>query len=555
MATVEEVLRVLGDVVSLAVPAPRSAAPLESVSLWEGETNVLEPGGLLVGAGLAGEAADTLIAAAGRAGCVGVVLREPESLPIRRRWAARARDHGMALLLVPKPIPMLRVLAAVSDALAGNAEATGGTTAADEPTKPADEQLTGTVPTGDLFALADAFAGLVGGPIIIEDANFRVLGFSSFTGPMDRGRDTAILGRRIPQEWLEHLRDTGSLDLLRRTDQVVDVQTGPWQAHRRMIVAVRTRTELLGILWVAEGERPLPGNAAEALRTAAGLAIPHLLRHQEGHRAERRRSGQLVQALLDGRGRLYRHADDLGLPRHATVAVLAFAPAPTDDSPPTVPDEVWERIADHVALTCETFRWRFAVAHIAGAVFTVLVLPSGTPEDAAGRLGREIVNRSGTLLDGALCGGMSTVGTGLGSLHTRKLEAGDALNALREGAAPSGSLFVEYAAIQPHIILREVGAILAQRGDLWLPGLRALETEDGRRGSEHLHTLRTYLRAASNAGEAARRLDIHPTTLRYRLSRIQALSGLDLSDPTVRLVCQLLLAVQPLPAGSTGSMR
>ncbi|MFD0855022.1 hypothetical protein ACFQ07_22465, partial [Actinomadura adrarensis] len=48
------------------------------------------------------------------------------------------------------------------------------------------------------FDIADRIAEKVGGPVIIEDASFQVLGYSAFVGPMDRGRAEAILGRRIP---------------------------------------------------------------------------------------------------------------------------------------------------------------------------------------------------------------------------------------------------------------------------------------------------------------------------------------------------------------------
>jgi len=56
--------------------------------------------------------------------------------------------------------------------------------------------------------------------------------------------------------------------------------------------------------------------------------------------------------------------------------------------------------------------------------------------------------------------------------------------------------------------------------------------------------LRTWLQASSNASEASRQLNLHPTTLRYRLTRIKELSGLDLDDPRVRLVCELLLVAR-----------
>ncbi|MCU1687397.1 MAG: CdaR family transcriptional regulator [Amycolatopsis sp.] len=406
-----------------------------------------------------------------------------------------------------------------------------------EPGRTPDE-ASGRVQPGDLFALAEAFADLVGGPIIIEDANFRVLSYSSFTGSMDRGRGTAILGRRMPAEWVEFLEAAGDLERLRTSTDVLDLSSGPWHAHRRLITAVRSPTELLGIIWAAEGDEPLPEGAPAALRTAAEIAAPHLARHLEGHRAERTWSGRLVRSLLEGRGQLHRHADELGLPRDGALTVLAFAPRSGE-----VPSEdVWDRITDHVALACEAFRWHAAVARVGRAVFAVLAAAEGTSGEGPERLGRDIVNRSVPVLRGPLCGAAASTGPGLGGLPRRRVEAEDALGIVRGG----DGLFATYAQVRAEVVLREVREVLAQREELRLPGLQALIDEDARRGSDLALTLREYLRCGAQAPVAAQVLGVHVTTLRYRLGRIREVSSLDVADPTTRLVCELLLGL-PAP--------
>src|SRR5690606_31226568 len=151
----------------------------------------------------------------------------------------------------------------------------------------------GEVPLGDLFALADAIAAMVGGPATLEDADFRVLAYSRFVGHMDPGRARAILGRRMPAEWAEYLGRIGALERLRTTGEVVDVTGGPHNANRRLIVSVRDGGRLLGIIWIAEVDRPLPDTAADALRRAAELAVPHYRRHLEMLTARRRRRQEL----------------------------------------------------------------------------------------------------------------------------------------------------------------------------------------------------------------------------------------------------------------------
>ena len=57
---------------------------------------------------------------------------------------------------------------------------------------------------------------------------------------------------------------------------------------------------------------------------------------------------------------------------------------------------------------------------------------------------------------------------------------------------------------------------------------------------EHLATLRTYL-DRGGVGEAATALGIHRNTATYRLRRIEAMTGWDLSDPDLRLALSLAL--------------
>jgi hypothetical protein len=87
------------------------------------------------------------------------------------------------------------------------------------------------------------------------------------------------------------------------------------------------------------------------------------------------------------------------------------------------------------------------------------------------------------------------------------------------------------------VILRELSEVQARRTDMRLPGLRLQAEEDERRGSDCVSTLRTYLSAGGDAGEAAWGLGIHVTR---RLERIRQVSDLDLDDPPVRRVCELL---------------
>src|SRR5882672_4143450 len=71
-----------------------------------------------------------------------------------------------------------------------------------------------------------------------------------------------------------------------------------------------------------------------------------------------------------------------------------------------------------------------------------------------------------------------------------------------------------------------------------------VEHDTARKGSL-VPTLRAYLETGEQQ-QAAKRLRVHPNTLRYRLDRIREISGVDLEDPETRLNMAVALRVQAL---------
>jgi PucR family transcriptional regulator, purine catabolism regulatory protein len=75
--------------------------------------------------------------------------------------------------------------------------------------------------------------------------------------------------------------------------------------------------------------------------------------------------------------------------------------------------------------------------------------------------------------------------------------------------------------------------------------LGPLVEHDRKRNGELVETLRAYLEEGEQQA-AARRLKIHPNTLRYRLDRIAEITDADLNDPETRLNLAVALRVQGL---------
>jgi purine catabolism regulator len=78
--------------------------------------------------------------------------------------------------------------------------------------------------------------------------------------------------------------------------------------------------------------------------------------------------------------------------------------------------------------------------------------------------------------------------------------------------------------------------------------LGALESYDERHGTELIRTLEGFFAHHGNHVRAAEALHLHRNTLLYRLARIEAIGGINLDDPEVRLAVQVALRLRPLTA-------
>ncbi|EWM15949.1 hypothetical protein [Kutzneria sp. 744] len=92
----------------------------------------------------------------------------------------------------------------------------------------ADDESDGEVEQfGDLFRLADAVAAVIDAPVTIEDANSRVLAYSTRQDRTDPARVSTIMGRRVPDDVLARFRSRGVFRQLSKGRAVIFVPAQP----------------------------------------------------------------------------------------------------------------------------------------------------------------------------------------------------------------------------------------------------------------------------------------------------------------------------------------
>jgi GTP-sensing pleiotropic transcriptional regulator CodY len=378
---------------------------------------------------------------------------------------------------------------------------------------------------GDLFRLADAAASVVDAPVTIEDANSRVLAYSSRQDRTDPARISTIMGRRVPDEVLARFRSRGVFRELSRGRTTIFVPEQADGTLPRLIVPIRMGGELLGSMWaVVPG--PVPEERAAAFADTAPVVALHLLRRRAREDAERRRSAELVRAVLEGSGSVRLAAAELDLDDEPHRVVAIDAQASDAVGAEGVRLAIWERITAGVGR-------RPAVTEVHEVLYAVVPDRGGDGGWPALRDVLSTARRPRPLV-------AAGPAVELARLPASRVLADEMLRLLRAGLVAGPVTSHEQA--WPVIVLHRTAVAAGEAGVTSLGPLPVLVAHDAEAGTHHVDTLYEWLRHPGDPRAAGRALRIHPNTLRYRMARISELAGVDLEDADVRLALLTQLA-------------
>lgn len=480
------------------------------------------PGAVVLGVGVYGaEQVAALVERAAGLGAAAVMVRSP--VPVDGPVARAAGRTGLAVLgLAPgaswaQVAALLRSLLAVDElGTVGGLDEAGG-----------DEQL-----AGDLFALANATAGLLDGPVTVEDRSGRVLAFSSRQDEGDSARIETILDRQVPAEKLRVLEERGAFHTLYRSEGPVfldGVSDKP-----RVAIAVRAGGEILGSMWVVV-DGPLSEDRSQALREAAKVAALHLLRRRAGEDVERRLRADLLASVLEGGTLAEQAAVRLGLSVQP-ACVLALAVAGEPSAPDRVAAE--NRVSEALALHLSAIHPRTAAASIGGVTYAVL--PTGSDRQAL-RAAEAFLVRIGDRVPAVI--GIGRIAARPAELRRSRSDADRALRVLCSGRSPRRAAL--FSDVYIASLLDELTDRMAAEADLPDGPVVRLRAYDAKHKTALTETLAAWLSTFGDVIAASAAVHIHPNTFRYRLKRLAEVAGLDLTDPEARFEAMVHLRLSP----------
>lgn len=468
----------------------------------------------------------------GRQQAAGLVVRSP--IGDGDQIAEAAAESGVALLALTRGASwdqlavLLRSLLADGDVGVAEPETLGG------------------IPSGDLFALANATAALLDAPVTIEDRSSRVLAFSGRQDEADTARVETVLGRQVPQRYSRLLTEYGIFRELYRTDGPVHVPPLPSTENDftipRVAVAVRAGDEILGSIWAAVRD-PLTAERSQALCDAAKLVALHMLRIRAGADVERRLRADLVSTALEGGAGARAALDRLGLAGQHVV-VLALGIIESVDTDAGLAGER-QRLADAFAMHLGAVHPRAAAALVGDVAYGLVpVRPDRSDgEERAVRIGNHFLERIGDRVTASI--GVGPVVAEAANLPTARAGADRALRVLRTGRG--SARVARLADVHVDTLLLELRDLIEARGDEPTGSIARLVAYDRQHHTDLVETLRAWLDAFGDVAAAAAAVYVHPNTFRYRLRRLAEVGGLDLDDPDSRFAAMLQLRVVAPP--------
>ncbi|GAA4713506.1 PucR family transcriptional regulator [Brevibacillus fulvus] len=394
----------------------------------------------------------------------------------------------------------------------------------------------------DIDELADAIGDLLQNPITIEDADHKLIAYSSHGESTDLARRSTIMGRRVPEKVLTRLWKDGVFQqLLTKEDPVHIPPKEDIGLGRRVAIAIRKGTDVLGYIWAQEENQPITEKDDEILRQAARVAVPRLVQRQGKRKAEEQRRKEFFWELLLGNHTsesfIKRKAESLQVELPAQYLICVIEAEET-------------RLEQYLypLLLRDKLLWVMDGAQ--------LILLIGL-NSQGGRENALLLRKVEQFLDDSLeklvdhtPHGKATAG--YGKIYS---EYSDIVRSYREAlhVLEVKRLFFEetrqikgYHQLGIYRFLRQLKSWSDAEGYV-NEQLKTLAAYDQDNQTHLLETLETYLDSAGKVNVAAQHLHIHINTLNYRLRRIEEIIQVDLDDQNQRTSLYLDLKLNKMP--------
>jgi PucR family transcriptional regulator, purine catabolism regulatory protein len=369
--------------------------------------------------------------------------------------------------------------------------------------------------------LARILCPLIGRSVTFEDPSGKVLAFCSIDEGADEIRRATLDGRQTPPALMREIEASGLARRLRASEKPVRVPANrELGMSARVACPIRLGTELVGVVWIIEGDEPLSELDNRAAEYAALVAAIRIAHQRELASLEASLGHASVMSLLEA-------APDQTASEEERVRLLGFDPEtlyraaivvlpeelPLDRDGYLRRDRIAQRVRD--ALRANGAEQLVSVS----ANRVPFLLPEGVE---IGSIVRAFGDNNLSVV----------VGRPHRGVEGARASYREALSLVRYR---NRSMVCEFDDVMvPRVISGDEEARRTFVEDLLGP-LKAQ-----RAGGALVAAILELARSGFRMRETATSLGIHPNTLRYRLARASEILKMRFDDPEVRFQLQLV---------------
>ncbi|KUO18065.1 helix-turn-helix domain-containing protein [Streptomyces dysideae] len=391
--------------------------------------------------------------------------------------------------------------------------------------------------TDEIQQIVDGLAERLGRSVAVDDPTLRLIVASRHFGDEDASRVQVVMLRQLDRRITEWVLDHGIADFKGPGYVPGNPEVG---SSRRLCVPLRCHGLLVGYLWLIDDDETLSKEEIDDAESAAEAVATALYRRELLNQRERSRRQELVWALVSTdpavRARAWQEAVDeqrLCSTEYMVAAVIEAAGPPREAGPHDM--EAALEVAVENAVRTQPAASALSTAQGRRALLILAGVRRPSPEARAALAARVLRE-----LDARKAPGIRWT-IGLGTVVSRADDAAQSYEQARLAAKAAVLLpelgdIVHWGALGPYSMLLKLPPGELKPSSCPVPLLRLVEQDPG---GALFSTLESYLDCAGDAARTAETLHVHRSTLYYRLSRIEAICGVDLRDGTARLTLHM----------------
>jgi DNA-binding PucR family transcriptional regulator len=396
-----------------------------------------------------------------------------------------------------------------------------------------------------LETLAETINEVLGCPVTIEDANHRLIAYSSHDPQMDTARIATIVGRRVPEKVISGLWRDGVIQRLVESQEPVRISAiSDIGLNDRVAIAIRKNMDIIGYIWVVEVEKKLGDQELIQLKKAAQAAKTKLVQLQMQRRKEEEGHKdffwQLLMGHLKSETMIKEKAEKLGVvvPTSFHVLMLQF------DS--EITEKLYQQILDVISAAQQIRIVFHVVDNDQLILLSAPILRHLSKQDYAKSFIHFMDQMKNRFSSDLFERGSGSIYQEYTMVEKSYQEALMVLQIKKQFPNETKSLHyypdLGYYRFLP-LILEE-----KRKRDFKNSCLEKLREYDREHNSSLLNTLEVFLSNDSNAKDAADVLHVHTNTLNYRLKRISEIGEINLTNMDQKVTLYLDLKTEQLGA-------